>query len=298
MSVTLEPDPRPGPRFLLHDGSGRSAQRREPAQHLRRRQDGADAADGSRRPTPERMQLLVQLGARAGRRQPPRRHGQAGPANPGGQLGATRNGLRRTPPRRRPRRPRDAQRHRPRRLGAAPSREGIEDAAERALSASVRTWDDASKALQGCRRASAATNRNASPTASPQRRARRADRLIVNSLSGPLEEAVRIADAARGGLVASRHAAGNDEVGQLIASMNMTATTCARWPHRAEGVGRRPRRQREPALQERRVRRRVPRHGRLPENMAKVRTASAGNLTMTVDPKSGRDRLATRSRTC
>ena len=34
--------------------------------------------------------------------------------------------------------------------------------------------------------------------------------------------------------------------------------------HRAEGVGRRPRRQREPALQERRVRRRVPRHGRLP----------------------------------
>ena len=45
--------------------------------------------------------------------------------------------------------------------------------------------------------------------------------LIVNSLSGPLQEAVRIADTlARGELVASRHAAGNDEVGQLIASMN------------------------------------------------------------------------------
>ena len=33
--------------------------------------------------------------------------------------------------------------------GAAPSRDGIEDAAERALAASIRTWDDASKALQG-----------------------------------------------------------------------------------------------------------------------------------------------------
>ena len=101
---TLEPDPRPGPRFLLHDGSGRPAQRREPAQHLRRRQDGPDAADGSRRQPPGAHAAPgAARHAAAGRRQPPRRHGQ-------GRVGRTPAASwprpatvsRRTPRRRRP----------------------------------------------------------------------------------------------------------------------------------------------------------------------------------------------------
>ena len=121
----LEPDPRPGPRFLLHDGSGRPAQRREPAQHLRRRQDGPDAADGSRRQRQERMQLLVQLGTlRQGVDNHRAGMAKAASQNPGGQLGATRNGLEGRRDVVGLRRPRDAQRRRPRRLRRRPVARG------------------------------------------------------------------------------------------------------------------------------------------------------------------------------
>ena len=176
----------------------------------------------------ERMQLLVQLGTlRQGVDNHRAGMAKAAAANPGGQLGATRNGLEAHAA------TSSAFADRVTRnvvdrgdSGAAPSREGIEDAAERALGASVRTWDDASKALQGMldARTAAATNRKYLAygiTLSAVLAAALIAWLIVNSLSGPLQEAVRIADTlARGELVASRHAAGNDEVGQLIASMN------------------------------------------------------------------------------
>jgi methyl-accepting chemotaxis protein len=183
--------------------------------------------------------------------------------------------------------------------GAAPSREGIDDAAERALSASSRLWDDTSRALQGMldTRIAAATTRKYLAygiAASAVLFASLIAWLIVNSLTGPLQEAVRIADTlARGELVASRHAAGNDEVGQLIASMNrmtdylremantaqkvsegdLAVTVNARSKNDAFGVA---------------FRSMVD----YLENMARVSDGIAsGNLGMTVEPKSGRDRF-------
>lgn len=183
--------------------------------------------------------------------------------------------------------------------GAAPSREGIDDAAERALAASSRVWDDTSKALQGMldTRISSANNRKYLAygiAASAVLFASLIAWLIVNSLTGPLQEAVRIADTlARGELVASRHAAGNDEVGQLIASMNrmtdylremantaqkvsegdLAVTVNARSKNDQFGVAFR-------AMVD------------YLENMARVSDGIAsGNLGMTVEPKSGRDRF-------
>ena len=118
--------------------------------------------------------------------------------------------------------------------------------------------------------------------------------LIVNSLSGPLQEAVRIADTlARGELVASRHAAGNDEVGQLIASMNRMTDYLREMANTAQKVSEgdlavsvNPRSKNDAFG--------VAFRGMVDylENMAKVSDGiAAGNLTMTVEPKGGRDRF-------
>jgi methyl-accepting chemotaxis protein len=185
--------------------------------------------------------------------------------------------------------------------GAAPSREGIEDAAERALAASVRTWDDASRALQGMldARIAAATNRKFLAygiTASAVLVAALIAFLIVNSLSGPLQDAVRIADTlARGELVAARHAAGNDEVGQLVASMNRMTDYLREMANTAQKVSEgdlavtvNPRSKNDAFG--------VAFRGMVDylENMARVSDGiAAGNLQMTVEPKSGRDRFGT-----
>ena len=116
--------------------------------------------------------------------------------------------------------------------------------------------------------------------------------LIVNSLSGPLQEAVRIADLARGELVASRHAAGNDEVGQLIASMNRMTDYLREMANAqkvSEGdlaVSVNPRSKNDAfGVAFRNMVDYL-------ENMAKVSDGiAAGNLSMSVDPKSGRDRF-------
>ena len=251
----------------------------------------------------ERMQLLVQLGTlRQGVDNHRAGMAKAAAANPGGQLGATRNGLEAHAA------TSSAFADRVTRnvvdrgdSGAAPSREGIEDAAERALGASVRTWDDASKALQGMldARAAAATNRKYLAygiTLSAVLAAALIAWLIVNSLSGPLQEAVRIADTlARGELVASRHAAGNDEVGQLIASMNRMTDYLREMANTAQKVSEgdlavsvNPRSKNDAFG--------VAFRGMVDylENMAKVSDGiAAGNLTMTVEPKGGRDRFGT-----
>ena len=249
----------------------------------------------------ERMQLLVQLGTlRQGVDNHRAGMAKAASTNPGGQLGATRNGLEAHAA------TSSAFADRVTRnvvdrgdSGAAPSREGIEEAAERALAASVRTWDDASKALQGMldARISAATNRKYLAygiTLSAVFAAALIAWLIVNSLSGPLQEAVRIADTlARGELVASRHAAGNDEVGQLIASMNRMTDYLREMANTAQKVSEgdlavsvNPRSKNDAFGMAFR--------GMVDylENMAKVSDGiAAGNLTMTVEPKGGRDRF-------
>ena len=232
----------------------------------------------------ERMQLLVQLGQlRQGVDNHRAGMAKGASANPGGQLAATRPGL---------------EAHSATSAafadrvtrnvvdrgdsGAAPSRDGIEDAAERALAASVRSWDDASKALQGMldARISAATNRKylAYGITAQRRARRRADRLADREQplgpapgSGPHRRHARPRRAGgvapRGRQRRSRSADRLDEPHDRLPARD--------GQHGAEGVRGRPRRQREPALQERRVRRRVPRHGRLPrEHGQGRRTAS------------------------
>jgi methyl-accepting chemotaxis protein len=249
----------------------------------------------------ERMQLLVQLGQlRQGVDNHRAGMSKGAAANPGGQLAAlrpvleahaatsgafadrvTRNVVDRGD------------------SGAAPSREGIDEAAERALVASSRTWEETSKALQSMldARVTAATNRKYLAygiTASAVFAAALIAWLIVNSLSGPLQEAVRIADTlARGELVASRHAAGNDEVGQLIASMNRMTDYLREMANTAQKVSEgdlavsvNPRSKNDAFG--------VAFRGMVDylENMAKVSDGiAAGNLAMTVEPKSGRDRF-------
>jgi methyl-accepting chemotaxis protein len=251
----------------------------------------------------ERMQLLVELGQlRQGVEAQRAGYAKGSAANPGGQLATLRPGLEAHAA------TSGAFADRVTRnvvdrgdSGAAPSRDGVEDAAERALAASSRTWDEASKALDDMlgSRSSAATSRKIFAygiAASAMLLATLIAWLIVNSLTGPLQEAVRIADTlARGELVAARHAAGNDEVGQLVASMNrMTdylremANTAQRVAEGDLAVTVNPRSKNDAFG--------VAFRGMIDylENMARVSDGiAAGNLSMTVEPKSGRDRFGT-----
>ena len=251
----------------------------------------------------ERMQLLVELGQlRQGVDAQRSGYAKGSAANPGGQLAALRPGLEAHAA------TSGAFADRVTRnvvdrgdSGAAPSRDGVEDAAERALVASSRTWDEASKALDDMlsTRVSAATSRKFFAygiAASAILLASLIAWLIVNSLTGPLQEAVRIADTlARGELVAARHAAGNDEVGQLVASMNRMTDYLREMANTAQKVSEgdlavtvNPRSKNDAFG--------VAFRGMVDylENMARVSDGiAAGNLAMTVEPKSGRDRFGT-----
>ena len=233
----------------------------------------------------ERMQLLVQLGQlRQGVDNHRAGMAKGAAANPGGQLAATPHRPRGATPRRR--RPSPTASRATSSTAATPARPRRATASRTPPSApsppASAAWDDASKALQGMldARISAATNRKYLAygiTVSAVLAAALIAWLIVNSALGPAPGSGphrRHARPRRAGGVAprgrqrrSRPADRLDEPHDRLPARD--------GQHGAEGVGRRPRRQREPALQERRVRRRVPRHGRLPrEHGARSRTAS------------------------